>query len=159
MKLKLIVECIMVLALFIMSVDSILASHWDDPANAKAIRTVFIIDKVTGKQIEVVDREVLVQFTANLSQSVIRNIVASKNCCEIRRKMRGLEVYSIWILDNSSIPEVIKLFESDPFVEYAEPNALGRLDINNVTSARQEVQVSFFTMLWTWLKSLFGRIL
>ena len=88
---------------------------------AAAYKTVFIIDPASGKNLEVVDGELLVKFksgTKKTMMAVINNVLGT----QVRTVIASLNIQCVKLPAGKSIRQMIELYKKDPNVEYAEPN-------------------------------------
>ncbi len=87
----------------------------------KKLKIKEIKNPKTGKKVLVVDREIIVEFKPGTKNNLIFSL-HNKHKVRVLGKIKKFNVEKLQIPENKSIYDIIKIYEKNPNVKYAEPN-------------------------------------
>jgi len=73
-----------------------------------------------------VEGEVLLKFKSDISK-ILREEIIKEYDCRILNVIESIQVYRVRIPEGKSVPDMIKILNSDDRVKYAEPNMIYKI--------------------------------
>jgi len=95
------------------------------PANAEQIKTKRIFDPRLGKEVEVVEGEVLVRFKRDVTAERIKQIHRAPGI-QTKKGIKQLDSQLVRIPEDKTIEDILETYRQNPDVVFAEPNYIAR---------------------------------